>query len=808
MGRPKKNPEVEQISTAIKKPEKQKESKIVYSTGCDLLDLVVGGGVREGFPGGKIINIVGDKSSGKCLKNSYILNEKGLIKIDLIGRDLPYGTTNKSSSISITKNLQGTTDKFWKEKVHKTIKISTSNGFEIEGTPDHSILTLNKNCEYEMKKLSELTTEDVCIISKGNNIYSKEYFPINYTKIITSTNHIPIKVPNIVNENIGTFLGYYIADGNIVQDFVVISSSKEYCRKEISTIIKNEFGIEAHQKYNNRSTITNREFVHFLKYILDYPEKSIARNKEVPPCILNSPKSVQISFLKALIDNDGSKSNKSNSLNYYTASEELAKQIHLMLLNIGIYSSLNKKNGAFVGSKFYNHTYYTIRIGGTDLKLYAELIGSNKYDFTKTLKIKEDCSKSCIMNSIPFLKEKMKKDISILRKKLNWSINGKIPSYNGITRFPRYLFAGKVTITISLLKDFIDKFTPFFNIFNIDFYKEILYNDYRYVSIKNIKEVRKETDVYDFHVPKDHLFWSNGFISHNTFICTEMVASAYHKYKDNFDWKYDDCESGFSFDTKKLYGFSIIPLNKEEMTKSETVEDLYCNVRDFIEQRKKQAGIYGVDSLDGLSSEEGDDLAEERYKAHKKGKKLTKGSFRMKKPYYLSQEFFPQLTDKLEKTDSLLIIISQVRQNVDPMSFEKYTRAGGKALDFFAHTVIWLAQVCKVRKKDRVIGVTIKAKTTKSKTARPYRECFFTVYFDYGIDNITSNIDFLYDFRTDSGKVVTNAKGEWDGKEFTREKLIDYIRENHLEAELKNRTVAKWNDIEESIKLNWKGKYE
>ena len=41
-------------------------------TGCTLIDLTVGGG-QLGFPYGKIINLVGDKSSGKTfLKNEII----------------------------------------------------------------------------------------------------------------------------------------------------------------------------------------------------------------------------------------------------------------------------------------------------------------------------------------------------------------------------------------------------------------------------------------------------------------------------------------------------------------------------------------------------------------------------------------------------------------------------------------------------------------------------------------------------------------------------------------------------------------
>ena len=51
-----------------------KKKEVVYSTGCDLLDLTVGGGERMGFPGGWIINLVGDSGAGKTLAAIETIN--------------------------------------------------------------------------------------------------------------------------------------------------------------------------------------------------------------------------------------------------------------------------------------------------------------------------------------------------------------------------------------------------------------------------------------------------------------------------------------------------------------------------------------------------------------------------------------------------------------------------------------------------------------------------------------------------------------------------------------------------------------
>jgi len=241
-----------------------------------------------------------------------------------------------------------------------------------------------------------------------------------------------------------------------------------------------------------------------------------------------------------------------------------------------------------------------------------------------------------------------------------------------------------------------------------------------------------------------------------TFLATEMIAFAYHNFdKKKFRWVYDDCEAGYSFDTMAMYGFDI---NAYEIN-SKTVEEAFVNISNFAESLKQgQFGIYVLDSLDGLTSDEQDEQAADRIKAVNAGKSYDKGSYGMGKPKYLSKEFFPQLCSIIQDKNILVVIISQVRENIQPFSFEKYTRSGGKAMDFYAHTVLWLATLKKINKKGKPVGVVVKAKTTKSKTPRPFRDCQFSIIFDYGIDNIGSNLDYLYELRTDKGELTPAAK--------------------------------------------------
>ena len=83
-----------------------------------------------------------------------------------------------------------------------------------------------------------------------------------------------------------------------------------------------------------------------------------------------------------------------------------------------------------------------------------------------------------------------------------------------------------------------------------------------------------------------------------SFLAGEIIANAYNRYKDRFKWFYDNCELGFTFDTKSLYGIDIIP---DYDSRSQTVEELYCNYRMFLESISgDDVGISVVDSLEEI----------------------------------------------------------------------------------------------------------------------------------------------------------------------------------------------------------------
>lgn len=278
--------------------------------------------------------------------------------------------------------------------------------------------------------------------------------------------------------------------------------------------------------------------------------------------------------------------------------------------------------------------------------------------------------------------------------------------------------------------------------------------------------------------------------SGKSMIGNEIVAAEYHLggKKDNLKWQYEDVERGNRFDTEKLYGIDIVGKNVMEGA-PDTVQDLDARHSLFLEKLgKKDYGIYVLDSLDLLRDQERKERQEERKNAYEKGKGFDKGTFGMGTARFLSQEFFRNHVGSIADKNSLLIFISQARQNLDPMSFKKWTQSGGNALYHFMTTTVWFSRVNTLKNDNLAIGGVFKAKIEKARHPRPFRECIFTFYFDHGIDDIGTSLDYLFDLRGKNGLHLVSANNiPWGtaGLEKTAENYVQFLKDNNFHSQCK-----------------------
>ncbi|MDD5038116.1 MAG: hypothetical protein PHN78_02220 [Dehalococcoidales bacterium] len=295
--------------------------------------------------------------------------------------------------------------------------------------------------------------------------------------------------------------------------------------------------------------------------------------------------------------------------------------------------------------------------------------------------------------------------------------------------------------------------------------------------------------------------------SGKTFLClTTLAETAHNPAFDDYLLIYDDAEAASEFNIEKLFGNKtaerILPpsLDPEEPGHSHTMMDFQSNIRRLLKGNKPF--IYIQDSFDALTTDEELKHAADLQKAHDSGKE-AKGTYGMEKAKQASV-LLRLIAADIKRTKSLVIIISQVRTNIDPMSFQRKTRAGGKALTFYCAYEEWLAVAqklsIKINDKNRNTGVVSHIKITKNKANGKLRELSLKILYSYGVDDINSCVDFLIEEGTWTKNGTGHITSEGLGYQPMRQdKLVSFIEQEDKVAKLHAICQATWLDIEQQL---------
>lgn len=277
--------------------------------------------------------------------------------------------------------------------------------------------------------------------------------------------------------------------------------------------------------------------------------------------------------------------------------------------------------------------------------------------------------------------------------------------------------------------------------------------------------------------------------SGKTLLAVEACANFNRKHPED-KIRYGEAEAAFD---KSYAGALGMPLHVVEFTEGQaelnTVEDFYNDIVKFIDSRKGRPGLYVLDSLDALSDE-----AEQ-------GRELNEGTYGANKAKMMGQ-IFRRIVRKLEKSRVTLFVISQLRDKINVTFGETKTRSGGRALDFYATHIVWLAQIGQLKKTsggvERPYGVNVRANIKKNKVGMPYRQVDFPVLFGYGVDDLTAGVEWLLEVKAEQALEelgVTKAgykvritslrdKGGEPVREF-REKLNKLVRSEWKAVEMR-----------------------
>jgi recombination protein RecA len=158
----------------------------------------------------------------------------------------------------------------------------------------------------------------------------------------------------------------------------------------------------------------------------------------------------------------------------------------------------------------------------------------------------------------------------------------------------------------------------------------------------------------------------------------------------------------------------------------------------------------------------------------------------------------------LAQNNYLMVCSNQVRVNMDAGPYgQKYITPGGEAIGFYSSLRLRTKVKEKIKEErriagkevSRIVGVEVQVEVFKSSIWKPFHVAPITILFDYGIDDIRQNLQFIKDY---TKMTVYGVNGEGLGRSI--DEAIGAVENEHLENALKDEVIDLWEEIEGKFK--------
>ena len=477
----------------------------VIPTGSIALDVALGIG---GLPRGRVVEIYGPESSGKCLTaDTYVWSDKGLETIAELFERTGQRASCTSRVTDVTHlGLRVVNERGELEAVAATthnnrkpvLRIRLGSGRTVSATHNHPLRVMNKRGDIVWRTAGRLAVGDTIVSA----LFGAEEAAHG----------------DGLSEDEAVLLGYLVAEGTLGEQnrhAVRFTNWDPEVAGEFSSLMESVFGSPVKHDADREHVLHDTALRKRLAD--DYGLAFVnVLEKSVPRRVRTAGAKAQRAFLSALFEGDGW-IDPSSTIGLGSASQQLAEQVQLMLYGLGVPATLQT-----TFNTTYERDYYSVIVNPSAVHRFLEVVGFRSARRAAQVEANfRSSSHDPQRENVPHQGPR----IADLRD-----------SIGGDREFDRVagdLFRTDLSLRCSrtrLLKIVAwaearpERITDGARAL-IEHLKSLASQSYTYEEVVSIEDGGVQP-TFDIMVPGSHSFLANGMLSHNTTVALHAVASA------------------------------------------------------------------------------------------------------------------------------------------------------------------------------------------------------------------------------------------------------------------------------------------
>ncbi|WP_370324553.1 LAGLIDADG family homing endonuclease [Euzebya sp.] len=490
--------------------EGAKQKVAVIPTGAIGLDVALGTG---GFPRGRVCEIYGPESSGKCVPaGTYIWTDEGLETIEeLFARvGQPASCTSRVTDVRDAGvhlvNEEGDLEQLaavTHNNRRPTWSVTVESGRTVTATANHPLRVLNERGEIVWRRVSDLAAGDVLVSAAfgADEAGTEGLSPAE-----------------------ATLLGYLVSEGTLGErhSFTFTNHHDADVVEEYHDLLEDVLGIDRDRvrvygpgDYRVHDTAARARLAD--EYGLTYTRSA---GKAVPHCVRTGGRKAQRAFLSALFEGDGWVED-GPEIALTSASLTLVEQVQLMLLGLGIPCSRGIRRNEDL-----QRDYHTVRIPPGSVDRFLATVGFRSARRAEQVgrHVSPGLRTATRWEAVPFIAD--------LVRDLRDAVGGDRELdclYHDLTRSDLTSDGSGIGASRRRLRDIVAwadaRHIPSATRPLVERLRAFAEGDYTYERITCIEDAGLQP-TFDVMVPETHSFLANGVLSHNTTVALHAIAEA------------------------------------------------------------------------------------------------------------------------------------------------------------------------------------------------------------------------------------------------------------------------------------------